>query len=118
MVDVVFVLMLFFMASAGFQRTELSLATALPSPAHHGTSEVAINVTIANSGEVYLQDKLVAAAGDHKAASLSEWLRASRENFGGTDPLIISPAPSVKHERVMEVLNAVAVTDWVKVSLR
>ena len=118
MVDVVFVLMLFFLASAAFQDREFDLDAALPVPAHPGTSPIAIDVSIASDGSVYLLNKLVAAAGDRRVTSLSEWLRAARRTFGEGDPLVISPAPTVKHERVMEVLNAVAEAQWTKVSLR
>jgi biopolymer transport protein ExbD len=118
MVDIVFVLILFFMACVSFDRREFRLRTALPAVTHPGTSEVAIKVTIASGGEVYLQDKLIADAGDREVLELVGWLRAARQNFGESDPVVIAPAPDVAHARIVDVLNAVRNADWSKVAFR
>lgn len=116
--DIVFVLMLFFLACGSFQRREFGLRTAIPAVAHPGTSEVAINVAIGSGGEVYLQDKLIADAEDREALELVGWLRSVRQNFGESDPVVIAPAPNVAHARIIDVLNAVRNADWSKVALR
>jgi biopolymer transport protein ExbD len=117
MVDIVFVLMLFFMA-CGFQAKEFAVNAAIPAPFNPGTPVISIDVTIASSGDVYLQDQLIAGAEDRKIAALIEWLNHSRERFGEGDPVEISPAPTVNHERVMDVLKAVNEAKWTKVTLR
>jgi len=118
MVDIVFVLMLFFMACVSFDRREFKLSTAIPAVEHPGTSEVAINVAIASGGEVYLQDKLIADVEDREILELVEWLRSVRQSFGESDPVVIAPAPNVAHARIIDVLNAVRNADWSKVTFR
>jgi biopolymer transport protein ExbD len=118
MVDIVFVLMLFFVASISFQPKEFTLKASVPAPAPPGTSIVTIDVAIASSGEVYLQNQRIAEADDKKVAALIEWLNQSRDGFGELDPVVITPAPTVTHDRVMDVLYAVNEAKWKSVSLR
>jgi len=118
MVDIIFVLMLFFMACVAFQDEEFKLRASIPAPAYPATIKIAIDVRIADSGDVYLQDKLIAGGDDRTLKPLINWLQVSKERFGATDPVVIAPAPMVKHERIIEVLNAVDTADWDKVSLR
>jgi biopolymer transport protein ExbD len=117
MVDVVFVLMLFFMVSASFQQKELLLGAQL-APPYVGGAPTPIEVSVDANGEVYLQNRLIAGAEDHKVAALSSWLTNAKAQFGGSDPVVIAPAPTVPHDRVMQVLNAVNAAHWDHVSFR
>lgn len=117
MVDVVFVLMLFFLACAGFQHIPVDLPTKLGGQ-FPGTTINPIDIRVAASGEVFLQDRLIGDAEDLKLDSLRQWLAAAKTNFGTQDPLLISPAPTVKHERLAQVLNAITAVDWKNVSFR
>ena len=115
MVDVVFVLMLFFMACTGFQAKELVLETKLPSPG--GKAEhVAIFLDVSADGSVFVNNQPIGTATDRQLAQLSAWLRNVRETFGDGDPLLIRPAPTVRHERIIQVLNATKAAGWQKVS--
>src|SRR5262245_4811559 len=107
MVDIVFVLMLFFMACVSFQSREFIIQSSVPTPSHPGTSTVAIDVEIAIDGNVYIQNQLIAATDNKTLDSLIEWLDLARRSFGAKDPVFVSAAPTVNHERVMDVLNAV-----------
>ncbi|MEO8352071.1 MAG: biopolymer transporter ExbD [Chthoniobacteraceae bacterium] len=109
MVDVVFVLMLFFMACAGSQVVELEMAINLPGG---GQSEKAaitpIRIDISSDGLVALNNQPIGQPADQDLTQLREWLTNSLKTFGNDDPLIISPSPDARHERIIQVLNAIA----------
>lgn len=111
MVDVVFVLMLFFMASAGSQIVEKELGINLPSGGAAkggGPPPTPIIIDIASDGQVTMNNQAYGTPTDKNLVSLREWLKNAIEQFGDKDPVIIRPASDVRHERVMDVLNAAA----------
>ena len=111
MVDVVFVLMLFFMASAGMQVVEKELGINLPSGASAksgGPPPTPIIIDISAEGQVTMNNQAYGTPTDKNLTALREWLKNAIEQFGDKDPVIIRPAPDTKHERVMDVLNAAA----------
>jgi biopolymer transport protein ExbD len=111
MVDVVFVLMLFFMAMAGAQVKEKELNIALPSGQSaktSGTPKTPIVIDISPEGQVTMNNEVYGAPTDKGLQRLREWLKATIEQFGGEDPVIIRPQPDTRHERIVDVLNAAA----------
>lgn len=112
MVDVVFVLMLFFMASAGLQVVEKELAIDLPSgrgrAAGGDIPRTPIIIDISSDGQVSMNNQAYGTTTDKNLTPLREWLKNAIEQFGDKDPVIIRPAPETRHERVMDVLNAAA----------
>jgi biopolymer transport protein ExbD len=112
MVDVVFVLMLFFMASAGMQVVEKELGINLPSGRSSGRAgdipRTPIIIDISADGQVSMNNQGYGTADDKNLTPLREWLKNAIEQFGDKDPVIIRPAPEARHERVMDVLNAAA----------
>jgi biopolymer transport protein ExbD len=110
MVDVVFVLMLFFMACAGAQVKEKELNISLPSGATSSSSsaKTPIVIDISPEGQVSMNSQVFGAAADKSLTALKEWLKSSMEQFGGEDPVIIRPASDTRHERIIDVLNAAA----------
>ena len=115
MVDVVFVLMLFFMAFAGFRATERELSISLPG-GPGPTTETLVEIAVAPDGAVLLNNTVIGNAQDRLLPALTEWLRRSRETFGDSDTVIIRPSPATPHERVMEVLSAAAASGWLHVT--
>jgi biopolymer transport protein ExbD len=113
MVDVVFVLMLFFMASAGSQVVSRELNIALPagSGPSSSTPPVAVIIDIGADGSVSINETNYGQPNDKNLTSLREWLTNSRETFGENDPVIIRPSPDSKHERIIDVLNAAAASE-------
>jgi biopolymer transport protein ExbD len=110
MVDVVFVLMLFFMASAGVQVVEKELAMNLPSGAGKA-SDVPITpmiVDISGDGEVSVNSQGYGGRDDKTLQGLRDFFKESITDFGDKDPVIVRPSPDTTHERVMDVLNAAA----------
>jgi biopolymer transport protein ExbD len=111
MVDVVFVLMLFFMACAGSQVNERELNIALPSGAaakSAGNTKTPIVIDISPEGQVSMNNEVYGVPTDRSLQRLKEWLKATIEQFGGEDPVIIRPQSETKHERIIDVLNAAA----------
>jgi len=117
MVDVVFVLMLFFLACAGFTGKEQRLDALIPRPGW-GTPEVTINVTIAADGNVFVLDRPISPPEDRNVAGLRRWLDDTSTSYGTRDPIVIEPAPTVPHARLMQVLNAANGAGWTKVAFR
>ena len=116
MVDVVFVLMLFFMASAGSQIVEKELNISLPSgapPSTAASTKTPILIDISPDGQVTMNESVFRNAGStspkgFKLQALRDWLKNAIEQFGGEDPVIIRPNPETRHERIIDVLNAAA----------
>ncbi len=108
MVDVVFVLMLFFMASAGMKAVERELGINLPSGGA-GPSSAAITpiiLDITDDGQVILNDQAYDTPNSKEMPQLRAWLANTVEQFGTDDPVIIRPSMRTRHERVIDVLSA------------
>ena len=112
MVDVVFVLLLFFMASAGSQIIEKELNINLPSgrsnDSQPGTPSTPIIIDIFPDGQVQLNNRVYDNPANKDLPELRAWLKDTIDKFGDKDPVIIRPDPQTKHERIMDVLNAAA----------
>jgi biopolymer transport protein ExbD len=109
MVDVVFVLLLFFMASAGSQIVEKELAINLPAGKGTGnTHKTPIIIDISPEGLVSANNQSFGNATDKNLVQLKAWLTSSVTEFGGEDPVIIRPTPDTRQERIIDVLNACA----------
>lgn len=106
MVDVVFVLMLFFMACAGFRATERELNIALPKPEAGGLPrEVAITIDISADGQVIANGQAFGTASDKQLPAFRDWLRTV-QSFDTKAPVFIRPSSDARHERIMDVLGA------------
>ncbi len=114
MVDVVFVLMLFFMACAGWQMKERELSASIPGPGKGADTPVVIE--IAADGRVILNDQPLGENGDHQLAGLRAWFKDARARFGTDDPVVIRPAAATRQERIIDVLNATTAAGVAKVS--
>jgi biopolymer transport protein ExbD len=110
MVDVVFVLMLFFMASAGVQVVEKELAMNLPSGSG-AASDVPVTpivIDITGDGQVSVNDQTYGSKDDKNLQGLRDFFTSTITQFGDKDPVIVRPSPDTTHERIMDVLNAAA----------
>lgn len=109
MVDVVFVLMLFFMACAGSQVIESQLKVNLPAGQNTGTSgKTPIIIDISRDGLVSINNQSYGKASEKDMPLLFEWLKNTMETFGGEDPVIIRPSPDAQHQFIIQVLNTAA----------
>ena len=111
MVDVVFVLLLFFMASAGSQIIPKELTINLPSgrgESRPGPPPTPIIIDIFPDGKVQMNNKVYDSPGSKELPELRNWLKDTISKFGAEDPVIIRPDPQTRHERIVDVLNAAA----------
>jgi biopolymer transport protein ExbD len=111
MVDVVFVLVLFFMASAGSQIIPKELTINLPSgrgESQPGPPPTPIIIDIFPDGRVQMNNKLYDSPASKELPELRSWLKDTINKFGDKDPVIIRPDSRTKHERIIDVLNAAA----------
>ena len=112
MVDVVFVLLLFFMASAGSQVIQKELKINLPSG--QGKSEGAdvaktpIVIDIYEDGRVEANNQFYDTPTNKELPQLREMFKGIIDRFGDDNPVVVRPDPQATHERVMDVLNAAA----------
>ncbi len=111
MIDIVFVIMLFFMVLVGTVKVERELATRLPSPGGALTSVPVDEITIAilEDGTVTLNDEAFDSPKDKALPRLTKTLRRlasvsaqQRQNVLAT----IEAEELASYERVMDVLNA------------
>lgn len=120
MVDVVFVLLLFFMASAGSQVVEKELNISLPSgrsaSASSGVPSTPIIIDILPDGRIQMNNRVYDSPTSRELPELRTWLKETIAKFGDKDPVILRPDPQTKHERVMEVLNAASASGVTKLS--
>lgn len=109
MVDVVFVLLLFFMASAGMQVAERELGINLPSgggAAAGGPPPTPIIVEISDRGQVTVNNRDFDTPSSEQLPQFRAWLQEAIGQFGDEDPIIIRPEPRTVHSRVIDVLSA------------
>ena len=114
MIDVVFVIMLFFMVMAGAVKVENELNTKLPGSAETSSSVEFVDeqvITISDAGEVALNDE---PFDDARSAALPQLtatlMRLKEASDAAKSPLAITIAsePQAKYGRGIDVLNALA----------
>jgi biopolymer transport protein ExbD len=111
MVDVVFVLLLFFMASAGSQVVERELNISLPSgrgAKAAGPPPTPVIIDISPEGVVSMNNKVFDTPTSKEMPELRARLKENIDRFGDKDPVIIRPADSARQERIIDVLNSAA----------
>ena len=117
MVDVVFVLLLFFMASAGQTITEGFFQIGLPNAgAPSEKVSVPIVVDVDQLGNVFVNSNPMSAGPkDRELKQLTEFL-AGAMKASPEDPVIVRPNLEARHERVVDVLNACRVAHVAKLT--
>jgi biopolymer transport protein ExbD len=114
MIDVVFVIMLFFMVMAGQQVVENELNLKLP-----GTLEATTPVTVEETqvrvletGEVLLNEDPVGEAGDSRLRTLAETMvRLAESSKAANSKVVVTIMADefAPYQRIIDVLNALAV---------
>jgi biopolymer transport protein ExbD len=106
MLDILFVLLLFFMVSAGAQKHEASLTTQLPGSGG-AASKIPVQIGIDPDGQVNVYGTAIDTPEDSALPQLVDRLKGVVES-NPTQPVVITPSRSTKHQRVVDVLNACA----------
>jgi biopolymer transport protein ExbD len=105
MLDILFVLLLFFMVSAGAQKHEASIATQLPGNQPPPGGVVPVEVTIDSVGQVSINTAPLDTPNDSQLVETINRLKAIVAS-NANQPVIISPMASTRQQRVVDVLNA------------
>lgn len=116
MIDVVFVIMLFFMAMAGAVKVEQELKQTLPgiaamNPENAPEMPDEIMVTVEETGSVLLNEEELDAPNDKKMLNFKATmnrLNLEAKNRGAKVLVIITAEEQALYERVIDVLNAMA----------
>lgn len=114
MIDVVFVIMLFFMVMAGAVKVEHELKTTLP-----GNVETAqetempdeLTISVAENGQVSLNDEPISTPTDRELNQLYQEMMRARQNAdsGKTKLLVtVQAEETARYERVINVLDILA----------
>ncbi len=109
MVDIVALLIMFFMTCASSVKTETQIGVNLP-----GTSsgdnvvEIEVYIGIAPDGAVTFNEAPIATPADDRLAELRGKLQGIVQKFGNKIPVYIQPDPGSLHQRVVDVLDACA----------
>ncbi len=118
MVDVVFVLLLFFMACAGQNVKEGYFDIGLPSPGAASAEKIStpIVVDVDAFGNVFVNgDQKSSSTKDRELKALEEFLKSAVKT-SPDDPVIIRPSADARHERVVDVLNVCRLARVAKLS--
>ncbi|MDD5201362.1 MAG: biopolymer transporter ExbD [Terrimicrobiaceae bacterium] len=126
MIDVIFILILFFMCSAGAVKTEMHLASSLPGTASSETPVVIPDeqvIQITNAGQVLLNDRQFDAGSgqSHEMPELLGTLQRFRQasTANKTEAMVtITPQPYANYQRVIDVMNTCAAAQIKNVSFR
>lgn len=116
MIDVVFVIMLFFMVMAGSVKVEKELNSQLPGNAEtSGVTEFVDEqvITITEAGEVALNDEPLSMPGDRAMDRLKATLMRLKEvSDQAKSPTLVTVVsePAAKYSRTIDVLDALAVS--------
>jgi biopolymer transport protein ExbD len=122
MIDVVFVIMLFFMVMAGAVKVEKEINTQLPGTAQTSgptdfVDEVIINIS--EAGEVTLNDEPMDSAANRDLPQLRGTLmRAKQGSDAAKSQLMVTIVsdPEARYSRAVDVLDALAATQIENVS--
>lgn len=117
MIDVVFVIMLFFMVMAGAVKVENHLVSNLPAAVETDApieflDETLINVTL--DGEILLNDEPMDTPESKAMPTLKGSLQRMKQNStaaGNKLMVTISNDPQAKYERVIDALNALSAVE-------
>jgi len=105
MLDILFVLLLFFMVAASVQKREAMISTTLPGKGTSPGPQVPVLVTIDADGQVNINS---AASDTPDSAALPQTVNRLKAMIADNpkQPVFITPTPSTRQQRVVDVLNA------------
>ena len=106
-VDIVSLLIMFFMCSASTNRPEAQIGVNLPGSGEVSTPvELEIYIGIQPDGAVTLNDGPIGTPGDQKLPELRAKLQNWTKRFGDKIPVFVQPFAGSRHQRVIDVLDA------------
>ncbi len=109
MIDLILVLMIFFMTTVALKQVENEIGIGLPGTKMGATdahATVDMQIQIDSDGVVTMNGDPVGKPQDKELWQLREKLREQIELFDDRIPVVIVPEENVPHRRVIDVLNA------------
>jgi biopolymer transport protein ExbD len=104
MLDILFVLLLFFMVCAGVQKHEALISTALPGTGKGPDQLAQVNLEITDNGQVIFNGAATDTAGSQALPETVARLKAAIADAPNRP--VIQPALDARQQRVVDVLNA------------
>lgn len=117
MVDVVFVLLLFFMACAGMRAIEQHLPATIPQNGAVGEVDPPLVLDVGADGAVACNGLALVTGGDKELERLRGWLKDVARVDAGTS-VIIRPHGQTEHERFVQVLGTLHSAGLKKISFQ
>ncbi len=111
MIDCVFLLLLYFMVASQIRIQEIYLGMNLPSSAVSEQKKALpaeLTIAILDSGNVLCNQLPVGGTDDRNLQDLRSKLSKVIDLFGEDQPVVVHPQPQVRHQRIIDVLNACA----------
>ena len=111
MIDCVFLLLQYFMVASQIRIQEIYLGMNLPSSAVSEQKKALpaeLTIAILDSGNVLCNQLPVGGTGDRDLQDLRSKLSKVIDLFGEDQPVVVHPQPQVRHQRIIDVLNACA----------
>lgn len=107
LLDLLFVLLMFFMVTASSKVQENELGIKIPSNGKlSGTPQVPISLEIDTAGQVFFNKAPIDTPRSKEMTELKAKLVDVIAKFGAEQPVILSPVGTARQERVIDVLNA------------
>lgn len=108
LLDLLFVLLMFFMVSASSKVQEAELGIKIPSrgASMPGTPQAPITLDIDTAGQVFFNKTPIDTPHSKDMKDLKARLADVISKFGAEQPVVIAPEGATRHERVVDVLNA------------
>lgn len=114
MIDLILVLMVFFMTTVALKQVENELGITLPGQsaamANTQVAKVDLRIGIDLDGSISLNDAPIGAPHDKDLLQLRSRLKEQVDLFGDKIPVTIVPQSEVPHRRIVDVLNACSAT--------
>ena len=108
-VDIVALLIMFFMCTASKVKPEGQIGVTLPGSGEGASvAEVEVYLGIQPDGAVTFNESPIGTPMDDKLQQLRDKLKSITTRFGDKIPVYIAPAPNCMHQRVIDVLDACA----------
>lgn len=104
MVDIVFVLLMFFMTFQTVKELHVEASPSAQPKTPNEFSPPPIVLDIASDETVSINGKIIAAPADAQFAGLSSWLDGIRSTSTKDEPFVIRPTNDTRHERIVRVL--------------
>jgi biopolymer transport protein ExbD len=106
MIDLILVLLVFFMTTVAVKQVENELGIGLPGGQLDSNTTVEMKIAINSDGSVSLNSEDIANVSDKDLVKLRTKLSEQVQFFNDKVPVVISAEPDVLHHRVIDVLNA------------